>query len=136
MVQILLCTYTITTEIISLLFTFSFQFFALICNSVIVIFVNKFLSYFLNSNFQKHNSQVKGYPCIILKELMLQNKNYLRLFSTNTLPTGWLMPVGAVKIDCCSGLLCSSVIMSSSSTPSSLAYCNSAGWVFLQSGQM
>lgn len=56
MVQILLCIYTITTEIISLLFTFSFQFFALICNSVIVIFVNKFLSYFLNSNFQKHNS--------------------------------------------------------------------------------
>lgn len=64
----------------------------------------------------------------------LNHMIHLRFFSTNTLLTGWLTPVGAANTGCWSGLfLCSSSMMSSSSTSSSLEQCISAGRGFLLS---
>lgn len=63
---------------------------------------------------------------------LLKSQDYLRFFSTNTLLTGWLIPVGAANTGCWSGLfLCSSSMISSSSTSSSLEQCISAGRGFL-----
>lgn len=99
------------------------------------IFVHTF-KYFLHSSHRNYTYQVKDILLQYLEQLYSKTRNYLRLFSTNTLPTGWLTPVGAVNRECCSSVRCSSVMMSSSSTPSSLAYCSSAGWVLLKSGEV
>lgn len=137
--KILLYRYSITdcTHSPPLLYSGYFQFFTLMNNSVIISFVYKFLSMFLFISLIQISRSIiprsKDILVYFLKSSCSKTRNYLRLFSTKTLPTGWLTPVGIVNTDCCSGLLCSSVIMSSSSTPSSLAYCNSASWVFLRS---
>lgn len=67
--------------------------------SFVCQFSSTLLYYFLHSGHQNYHHQVKDIPIQYLEQLYSKTRSYLRLFSTNTLPTGWLTPVGAVNLE-------------------------------------